>query len=342
LKVNEPFAAAAYIREIGRGAKGARSLTQQDTHAVFSAMLDGRISDLELGALLLAWRIKGETVEELAGMLDAAHASCGALACAAAPWSGGTASALPVVIPSYNGARKQPNLVPLLALLLAAAGVPVLVHGITTFPGRITSATLFEALGVPICASLQEAETQLADRKLAFVPINVLSPSIAGLLAKRNILGLRNSAHTIVKMLQPLADHAENRAIRLVNYTHPEYLQVLCDYFGNKPANALLMRGTEGEAVADARRLGRMLWIGNKQQVVVTEGEKGSVPASAYLPAGLSIADTCAYIGDVVSGKQPVPEAIAAQVAFILQAAQCEEGKCPFPSIEAIAPTACP
>ena len=42
----------------------------------------------------------------------------------------------PVSIPSYNGARKQPNLVPLLALLLAREGVPVLVHGVTDDPGR--------------------------------------------------------------------------------------------------------------------------------------------------------------------------------------------------------------
>lgn len=318
MKLTEPFAAASYIREIGRGAKGARSLSKQDTHSVFSAMLDGRISDLELGALLLAWRIKGETVEELAGMLDAAHATCGQFA----PDQAGSASALPVIIPSYNGARKQPNLVPLLAMLLATAGVPVLVHGVTAFPGRITTAALFEALGVPICASIEDAENQLASRKLAFLPIHVLSPALAALLDKRNIIGLRNSAHTVVKMLQPLSDHTEHAAIRLVNYTHPEYLQVFTEYFSAHPANVLLMRGTEGEAVADARRLGKMQWIGNQQSLVVTEGEKGSVPATPDLPAGTNMEETVAYIRNVLSGVQAIPEPIATQLAFLLKTAQ--------------------
>lgn len=317
MKFSESFVAAEYIREIGRGAKGARSLAQQDTHTVFSAMLRGDVSDLELGALLLAWRIKGETVEELAGMLEAAHATCGTLAPAT-----GENQPLPVVIPSYNGARKQPNLVPMLARLLADAGVPVLVHGVTAFPGRITTAALFEAMGVPICTSVQEADKQLAENKLAFLPIQVLSPALSALLDKRNIIGLRNSAHTIVKMLQPLGDHTEHAAIRLVNYTHPEYLQVMTDYFSTHPANVLLMRGTEGEAVADARRLGKMLWVADQQTQVVSDGERGSVPATEYLPVGTSLEETVSYINDVLSGKQAVPTPIATQLEFLVDTAR--------------------
>ena len=54
-----------------------------------------------------------------------------------------------MAIPSYNGARKQPNLVPLLTLLLAREGVPVLVHGVTEDPGRVTSAEIFTHLQIP-------------------------------------------------------------------------------------------------------------------------------------------------------------------------------------------------
>ena len=43
---------------------------------------------------------------------------------------------LPVVIPSYNGARKQANLTPLLALLLSRLGLPVVVHGVTEDSSR--------------------------------------------------------------------------------------------------------------------------------------------------------------------------------------------------------------
>ncbi len=316
---NTAFAAAEYIREIGRGAKGARGLTQQDTYQVFSAMLARRVSDLELGALLLAWRIKGESVEELAGMLEAAHASCCPLPAIDTITSGTPVT--PVVIPSYNGARKQPNLVPLLAMLLAREGVPVLVHGIIDFPNRITSAALFEALGITACSNAQQAGDRLAKAKLAFLPIQHLSPAIAALLEKRNILGVRNSAHTIVKMLQPIGNHTEHEAIRLVNYTHPEYLHTLTEYFSAYPANALLARGTEGEAVADARRMGKTLWMMDGQQHLMAEADAVPIRTLPELPSGLDIKASADYARDVLSGYQPVPKPIAQQVRIITQIA---------------------
>src|SRR6476660_6973422 len=71
----DPFPAARFIKEIGRGVKGARSMTREDAKTLYGAMLDGRVSDLELGGILLAMRIKGESVEEIAGFMDAAESS---------------------------------------------------------------------------------------------------------------------------------------------------------------------------------------------------------------------------------------------------------------------------
>ena len=160
-----PFPCARYIKEIGRGPNGARALTAEDTRALYTAMLDGRVADLELGAVLLAYRVKGETADELAAMLAGAHASFEPLHLPHAAFR-------PVSIPTYNGARKQPNLVPLLALLLAREGVPVLVHGVTEDPGRVTSAEIFTHLQIPHAQSHADIEDGLAERRLAFAPID--------------------------------------------------------------------------------------------------------------------------------------------------------------------------
>ena len=104
-----PFPAARFIKEIGRGVKGARSMSREDAKLLYGAMLDGRVSDLELGGILLAMRIKGESVEEIAGFMDAAETSF-------APLPAPPGDFAPVLIPSYNGARKLANLTPLLAL----------------------------------------------------------------------------------------------------------------------------------------------------------------------------------------------------------------------------------
>src|SRR5215213_1143 len=181
-----------YIKEIGRGKKAAGDLSREDAQALFSAMLAGRVPDLQLGGVLIALRVKGESLEELAGFAAASEASYAHLQ----PLAGG---AIPVVIPSYNGARQLPNLVPLLALLLAKAGVPALVHGVSADAGRVTTLEVFEALGIAPARSTDEAREQLDARRVAFLPIDMLAPQLSAMLALRRRLGVRNSAHTLVK-----------------------------------------------------------------------------------------------------------------------------------------------
>ena len=98
-----------YIKEIGRGARGAKALDRAQAADLFGQVLDGQVTDLEIGAFCLAMRIKGETAEEMSGLLDAVHARMAAIpACA---------DGQPlIVLPSYNGARKLPGLARLLAV----------------------------------------------------------------------------------------------------------------------------------------------------------------------------------------------------------------------------------
>ena len=69
-----------YIKEIGRGPRGAKPLTREQATDLFGQVLDGTVTDLEIGAFCLAMRIKGETADEMCGFLDATHAAPGAAA----------------------------------------------------------------------------------------------------------------------------------------------------------------------------------------------------------------------------------------------------------------------
>ncbi|WP_028227692.1 DNA-binding protein YbiB [Paraburkholderia ferrariae] len=313
---SDTFSCARFIKEIGRGPNGARALSPEDTYALYTAMLDGRVPDLELGAVLLAYRLKGETAAELAAMLAAAQASFAPLHTPAGDYRA-------VSIPSYNGARKQPNLVPLLAFLLAREGVPVLVHGVSTDPGRVTSAEIFAALGQPVARDHAEIEALLGEKRVAFAPIEALAPELARLLALRRRMGVRNSTHTLVKLLQPFAQPG----LRLVNYTHPPYRESLSALFAAHPeaaaGGALLARGTEGEAVADTRRQVQVDWLHDGICETLIEPERSSPDAAEVaLPEGRDAATTAAWIGAVLRGEAPVPEAIARQVETIRRIAR--------------------
>ncbi|CAN5725316.1 DNA-binding protein YbiB [soil metagenome] len=308
IEPKEPLAAARFIKEIGRGKDGARSLSQDDAQLLYGAMLAGRVSDLEMGGILLSMRIKGESVDEIAGFLAAAEASTTLLSAPA------QSRYAPVIIPTYNGARKKANLTPLLALLLARKGVPVLVHGVLHDAGRVTTAEIFEALGHPLAHTVDEAEAHMAQHLPAFMTIDVLSPAMTRILGMRRVLGVRNSTHTLVKILQPFKD----AALRLSSYTHPEYLLMLQHYFAqvapHARGDALLMRGTEGETVANTARAQQIDWYheGECSTLVHTHPSvSGDLPNT---PQELDAASTAQWIRAVMAGEIPVPPNIADQV----------------------------
>jgi anthranilate phosphoribosyltransferase len=302
-----PLSIAPFLREIGRGKDGARALSREQAADLMAAVLDDRVSLVEQGAFAIAMRIKGETPEELAGFMDAVAPRLLALP---AP---GTAGA--VVLPSYNGARKLPNLTPLLARLLAREGLSVLVHGLPEDPGRITSAAVFEAMGSAACTSANDVAARWQAGQPAFLPTEVLHPALTRVLMLRRLIGLRNPAHSLAKLLPAVPG-----AVRVVNHTHPEYAESLAAFLTLTGADALLMRGTEGEPVADARRCPRMSAFvrGQAREDLSVEAQGGSLASVPELPAAIDPATTAGYIDAVMAGGRPLPAPIAAQVRALV------------------------
>ncbi|AKJ29947.1 DNA-binding protein YbiB [Caldimonas brevitalea] len=300
---------APYIKVIGRGKDGARPISRDQAYDLMCQVLDRRVTDLEIGAFAVAMRIKGESLDELDGFLAATTERCIPVAC----------SRPTLVLPSYNGARRLPNLTPLLALLLAQEGVPVLVHGVPDDPGRVTTAEIFQVLGLPIAQDEAGIQRAWQRREPVFIRTEVLCPPLAHLLDARWQIGLRNPGHTVAKLLDPCTPGA---GLRVVNYTHPEYGVTLNQFLQQTHANALLMRGTEGEPVADPRRTPRIeVFLGGVSQpglsVAAREGVLAELP---ILPRECDAATTAVYIQGVVSGEKPAPPALLQQVECILQA----------------------
>ncbi|PPE67009.1 DNA-binding protein YbiB [Caldimonas caldifontis] len=297
---------APYIKDIGRGKEGARSLTREQAHDLLCQVLDGRVSDLELGAFAIAMRIKGESVDELAGFLQAARERC-------IPLPSGRPL---VLLPSYNGARKLPNLTPLLAQMLAQEGVAVLVHGMPEDPTRVTTAQVFQDLGLPLATGVQDIERAWDRQEPAYIRTEHLCPPLARLLDVRWVIGLRNPGHTVAKLLDA------GDGLRVVNYTHPEYGSMLTDFLQATAANALLMRGTEGEPFADPRRTPRMdvFLAGQPRPDLSVPAREGVLTQLPLLPATCDAATTAHYIQAVVSGEKPAPAPLQQQVECLLQA----------------------
>ena len=291
-----------YIKEIGRGKEGARSLSRVQAADLLGQVLDQQVTDLEIGAFCLAMRIKGETPEEMAGFLDAVHARMNTL-----PEIKAQAT---VVIPCYNGARKLPALAPLLALLLVQQGVRVCVHGTSTENSRVSSFDVFAALGHKPLSNVHASKDGLN-----LVSTEVLSPALKNLLDVRRVVNLRNPAHSLVKLMNP----CQGKALIVSSYTHPEYALSMSQTFQLIQANAFLLRGTEGEPVADARRTPQMDFFHHGITQTVQAAQAGALQSVPDLPTADAFA-TSKYIQEVLDQQREIPAPIALQVQHIMHA----------------------
>ena len=297
-----------FIKEIGRGKEGARALSREQSAEMLGLILDGMVSDLEIGAFCIAMRIKGETADEMCGFLDATQLRLKKIQIR--PTS---PRRLPVVIPSYSGARKLPVLTPLLALLLAREGLSVVIHGAATEDRRVFTSEVLAALGV----AEQSAHQPLGQGEVVFYPTAVLHSRLQQLLDVRRVVNLRNPAHSLVKLMLP----CEGPQILVTSYTHPEYAVSMEQVLKIMGSSALLIRGTEGEAVADARRTPKMTRIMRGAASAILEHQAGALTSLPDLPQHCDAQTTANYIQNVLDGNSPIPQPISLQVQQIIRLA---------------------
>lgn len=283
-----------------------RNLTQDESREMFAAMLDGGIPDLELGALLLALKVKGEHLDELTGAADALASRTLHLA---------AGDRAPVVLPSYGGARHFPNLTAMLALLLRRFEIPVLIHGELDGHGRVATAYVLRELGIMPVASLAKAEDALKRQGLVFVPTGALAPGLAALLALRARLGVRHLGHQVAKLLQPFTDP---RTLTVIGATHSDRLARFRQITLAQQRRALVLLGTEGEPFADPRQRPEIDLIADGRLTMLFRAENSAFAPNQSLPSSLDAPATARWINATIAGDFPLPTPLVNQLACCL------------------------
>ena len=170
-------------------------LSAHDLELLAGALLDGGVPDIELGALLMMMRARSGSSVWL-------HAMLAALAVRANRWSA-SERVLPVAIGCYRGTNECPDLTPLLALLLARFGIPVLMHGPLHAGGGVSVALVLRELGIMPCANRLDVAREMHRRGLAFVPDALLAPGLATLLSYQARIGPLPLLLSAARLLDP-------------------------------------------------------------------------------------------------------------------------------------------
>lgn len=205
--IEHPF--AQYVRILGKGKTGSRSLTQQEAREAFGMILRGDAEPVQVGAFLMLLRVKEESSEELAGFVQACRDVINAP----------TDIHVDIDWSSYAGKRRQLPWFIAVLLLLADNGYRVFMHGAKGHTaGRLYSEDAFTALGLPIAHDFNQVRLQLDQHNLSFMPVAHLCKPLHDMIEMRRLFGLRSPVHTLSRLINPLAARYSMQSI-----FHPAY-----------------------------------------------------------------------------------------------------------------------
>lgn len=202
-----PF--APYVRILGKGRRGSRSLTRAEARHAMSMILAGEVEPVQLGALLMLLRVKEETPDELAGFVDAVRDQ------SAAP----TDLRVDIDWSSYAGKRRHAPWFLFSLLLLADHGLRIFVHGAEGHtPERLYLTDLMAAFGLMSATDWQDVSAQLDEQCFSYLPLANIAPQLAEMIDLRPILGLRSPVHSLSRLINPLS-----APLVLQGIFHPPY-----------------------------------------------------------------------------------------------------------------------
>jgi len=234
------------IHRIARGKHGHQHLTIEEAQEAFSALLKPDADVLQLGAFLIAQRMKGETAAELAGFVRAARRRIVSYGEVHAP-------AGAVDLPCYAGKRRAAHLHLVAAIRASQLGIPVVVHGLSPVEGRITAQDVLCNVGVKQAQTIQDAQQILKDENIVYLDVEVISPEVFQLLNLRERLGVRSCANSVARLLNPM-----NCDGQLNGLFHTPYAALMAETnVLLEQKRSLIFMGAEGEPelYADRQKL---------------------------------------------------------------------------------------
>ncbi len=235
---------------LARLAKGER-LSAEEAEAAFGIVMDGLATPTQIGGMLMAMRVRGETVAELTGVVTAMRAR---MTRVEAP-----ENAMDVCGTGGDGAASL-NISTAVTFVLAACGIPVAKHGNRALTSRAGGADVLAALGVNIEPPMERLSGVLAEAGCVFLFAPRHHPALRHAAQARVELGTR----TIFNLTGPMANPAGVKH-QLIGVYDPVWCRPV--------AETLAKLGSESAWVVHGGGLDELILAGENQVASLRHGE---------------------------------------------------------------------
>ncbi len=220
-----------FIAKVGKGQKRAKDLTWDEAKEAMRCIVESQATSGQIGAFLMAMRMKTETIAELASFTASARHYVSPLAIQTRPEE-------VVDVPLYGEKHDTCHAIVASALIASAAGATIFLHGTSNTAAASTVPEILRHLGI---LTTQPAE-QLAQHKFGYLDLETYHPPLAKLLELRQEFGVQNLAHQVARMLNPA-----RAASQVIGISHPPYLDKMIEALHMLgTSRAMLLQGVEG------------------------------------------------------------------------------------------------
>ncbi len=222
------------ITKIGKGQRGVKDLSWEEAKQAAEDLLEGNATPYQVGAFLMAMRIKLEGVTELAAFASATRSYVSPLAAPAG---------LNVVdVPVYAEKHNTYHVCLPAAIVAASTGAAILLHGLDNPAAPADLPRVLTQLGIPAALQDQDLLAMLQRNGFAYLDLALYHPPLAKLLVLREQLGAQNLFHQVARLLNPTRAQSQ-----VVGVAHPPYLDKIPEAVSLLRGHRLLVfQGVEG------------------------------------------------------------------------------------------------
>ena len=222
------------ITKIGKGQRGVRDLTWDEAKQALQLMMEGKATGHQIGAFLMAMRIKLEAVSELAAFAAATRNYMAPLS-TPGDWN-------VVDVPAYGEKHNTIHVCLAAAILAAAAGAKICMHSIEHPSSASDLSRVLGSLGIPTNFQGQDLTDALRDLGFVYLDMALYHPPLARFLELRDELGAQNLFHQVARLLNPTRARSQ-----VIGVAHPPYLEKIPEAVSILGGHRLLVfQGVEG------------------------------------------------------------------------------------------------
>ena len=239
------------VQKVATGPEYSKDLSYDEAYAGGKALFSGDADPVQSAVFLIGLRMKRETDDENAGLLQAILDQMTPMTA--------TVETLVDVGEPYNGYTKCLPMSPFLPALLAACGVSAVSHGLETVGPKYgaTARKVLRAAGKATDLDAQTAAAQVGTAGWTYIDQSRFCPALHQLVALRNLMVKRSVLNTIEVLTGPI--RAQDETHLLTGYVHPAYPPVYARLARQAGfASAAIVRGSEGGVMASLRQPAEM------------------------------------------------------------------------------------